>query len=257
MSALLTLRGVQVRFGGVRAIDDLDMEVETGTIHALIGPNGAGKSTALNCISRLQDPAAGEIAFAGASLLPRAAHGVAGIGIGRTFQNLELCGRLSALENVLIGMTATTPATNPFWPGRRRRAAEAEARERAMALLDGVGLAAQAATPASHLAFGQQKLLDLARALASRPRMLLLDEPGAGLRAREIGALDAMLVRLCRAEGITILLVEHVMSLVMSVAQRITVLNFGRKIAEGTPTEIRRDPAVIEAYLGGVADAAN
>lgn len=255
MSKLLEFRGVQVRFGGVRAVDGLDMEVEAGTIHALIGPNGAGKSTALNCVSRFYDPSAGDIRFGGASLLPRAPHETARLGIGRTFQNLELCGRLSALDNVLIGMSATTPDTNPFWPGPGRRAAERRAREEAMALLERVGLAAQAGVQANHLAFGQQKLLDLARALGAKPRLLLLDEPAAGLRAREIRELDAMLAGLCRRDGITILLVEHVMSLVMSIADRVTVLNFGRKIAEGSPAEIRRDEAVVDAYLGQAAAA--
>jgi branched-chain amino acid transport system ATP-binding protein len=255
MTALLEYAGVEVRFGGVRAVDGLDMQVHEGSIHALIGPNGAGKSTALNCVSRFAQPRAGDIRFCGASLLARAPHAIAGLGIGRTFQSLELCGRLSALDNVLIGLSATTPDSSPFWFGRRRRAAEAKAREEAMVLLDLVGLAAQAGMQTNHLAFGQQKRLDIARALGSKPRLLLLDEPAAGLRAREVRELDALLVSLSRQRGITILLVEHVMSLVMAIADRITVLNFGRKLAEGCPSEIRCNTMVVDAYLGQTADA--
>jgi len=255
MTALLEITGLEVRFGGVRAIAGLDLAVEAGTIHALIGPNGAGKSTALNCISRFYDPDGGEIRFEGQSLLRRPPHAVAGLGIGRTFQNLELCAQSSALENVLIGMSPKLDGGNPFWPGRRRRAEDRRARETGMALLERVGLAGKADTPAGQLAFGQQKLLDLARALACEPRLLLLDEPAAGLRLREVRALDDLLVQLAASSAVTILLVEHVMALVMSVAQRVTVLNFGQKIAEGTPEEIRRQACVVEAYLGRVTDA--
>jgi branched-chain amino acid transport system ATP-binding protein len=255
MSALFALRDVSVRFGGLRALDRLSMEVAGGTIHALIGPNGAGKSTVFNCVSRFHTPSEGDILFEGRSLLDAPAHAISARGIARTFQNIELLRRLTVLENVLVGMSPRIRRYFPFAPSRARAAAERTARSEAEMLLERTGLAEHRDTPAEQLDFGRQKMLDLARALASSPKLILLDEPAAGLRNREIAALDALLIDLARRQGITVILVEHVMQLVMSVADRITVLNFGQKIAEGAPREIRADRQVIEAYLGKAADA--
>jgi len=249
--SLLLLREVGRTFGGVRALDGVSFAVGEGAIHALIGPNGAGKTTALNVISGLMRPTSGEIEFDGRRVDRLPAHRIAALGVRRTYQNIRLFPAMSAAENLIVGMHTLTRA--PLWqrlvyapPARRE---EAWAHERARALLARVGLGRREGELARNLSYGEQRRLEIARALASDPALLLLDEPTAGMNPREVEEM-AHLIRSIAAEGRTVLLVEHNMALVMAVCQRITVLDFGRVIAEGTPEQVSADARVIEAYLG-------
>ena len=233
------------------AVFDVSLSVQAGEILAIIGPNGAGKTTVFNLISRLLTPTAGDIRFDGRSLNGLEPHAVAGLGLARTFQNVQLFGKMTALENVMVGchsrMGYGLIAAALRLPQARRE--ELRVRERAMKRLARVGLDEKAGENALSLPFGQQRLLEIARALAAEPILLLLDEPGSGLNRPEKEELDR-LIRTIRDDGVTVLLVEHDMQFVMSIADRIVVLEYGQKIAEGTPDQIQSDARVIAAYLG-------
>jgi branched-chain amino acid transport system ATP-binding protein/branched-chain amino acid transport system permease protein len=232
---------MQKFFGGLRAVDGIDLEVGRGTVHALIGPNGSGKTTMLNVVNGIYKPTGGRIIIDGEDVSQKAPHERAAHGIGRTFQNIRLFPAMSALENVIVGAQRDN---NPIEPGR------AALRTRAMSALQFVGLADKADAIVRSLPYGHQRLVEIARALAGHPKLLLLDEPAAGLNQTEKMELVELLRRLRSGHGLTIFLIDHDMGLVEKISDRITVLNFGKKIAEGAPQEVLRHPEVIAAYLG-------
>ena len=255
--SLLAVEHLSKRFGGLRAIDDLSFEVQAGTVHAIIGPNGAGKTTLLNLLTGIYVPDVGRVRLAGQDLTGMPTHRWAAAGLGRTFQNLQVFFNMTALENVMTGRhlhenTALLAAIMRLEPTRW---AEARCRAHAAELMRRLGLEAYVGARADGMPYGALKRLEIARALAAEPKLLLLDEPAAGLNQTEAHEIDLLIRQLAR-EGMTVVLVEHNMRLVMEVSDRVLVLDRGARLAEGTPSEVGRDPRVIEAYLGAEDAAA-
>jgi branched-chain amino acid transport system ATP-binding protein len=254
-NVLLETNGLRKEFGGLVAVDDVDFTVPEGAIVSLIGPNGAGKTTFFNMLTGVYKPTSGGVTFAGENLTGRPPHTFTQRGIGRTFQNIRLFQNMTALENVLVGMHVRLKGNlfEAIVRTPRVRKEEAEARVRARELLEYSGLARKDGVIGRNLSYGDQRRLEVARALATQPKLLLLDEPTAGMNPQETGDFTSFVARLRNEQNLAVLLIEHDMRVVMGVSDRVTVLDYGEKIAEGTPQEIQKNDRVIEAYLGTAA----